>query len=399
MSSQKIFITDIGIISSLGMGFENVAAGLQQAPNLATVKDYEFHQFDKDIFCYPIKDYNPEVVLGKKGLRLKDHSTKLILGTFEIGCKEAMENTDEQSRPGLCIGTAFGSVQSIGDFLSDSIVNGVSNVNPQAFANTVINAPTGNVNIKYEARNLSSTISTGFNSGLDAIIYTYNYIQQGYLNSIIAGGLEEISYYALLGFMRTGILASVGPVQPFASGSKGILMGEGCAIIHCETESSAKARGAKIRAEIAGTGSAFDPDAANDGTSNGAAGKYAILEACNEAGIAPEQIDFVASGASGNIRSDAFEASAINAALGDRVPVTAYKRFTGECYGASGAINAVCAIADMKNDTITGIGESYPIQGKINLVFSTIQKTSTYALVTSFSCDGNCSAVVIKNVN
>jgi 3-oxoacyl-(acyl-carrier-protein) synthase len=263
----------------------------------------------------------------------------------------------------------------------------------------VINSPTGNANIRFLARNLSATIATGFNAGIDALIYTFDYLRRGYLQSIVAGGLEEISYYSILGIERTGILASEVPAKPFCSSSKGVVMGEGCALLLLETEESVKSRGSKVLAELVGTGSTFDSLAAQNATTNGEAGKQAILIACKEAGITPDQIDFVASGASGNPVSDQFEASAINAALGPKVPVTAYKRFTGECYGASGALNTLCALSDMKNNRITGIGDSYAVTDNINITFSTIQKVSTYALVTSFSCDGNCSAIILKNVN
>ncbi len=346
-----------------------------------------------------IRDFDPVEILGKKGLRTKDNATKILLGTFDTGFKSVMGNNDEQIRPGICIGTAFGSVQSIGDFLSDSIVNGVGNVNPQSFANTVINSPTGNANIRYLSRNLSATISTGFNASIDALIYTFDYLRSGYLQSIVAGGLEEISYYSLLGIERTGILSTEAPLKPFCSTSKGVVMGEGCALLLLETEDSVKARGSKVLAELAGTGCTFDSYAAENGTSDGQAGKQAILTACNEAGIHPEQIDFVASGASGHPVSDRFEAAAINAALGPNIPVTAYKRFTGECYGASGALNTVCALSDMKNNRVTGIGDSYPMNDNVALAFNTINKISTFVLVTSFSCAGNCSAIVLKNVN
>lgn len=399
MAPTKIFITDVGIISALGMGFDKVSEGLLQAPNIAFVKDYEFHQFDKEVPCYAIRDFDPVVILGKKGLRTKDNATKILLGTFDIGLKDAMENTDELNRPGICVGTTFGSVQSIGDFLSDSIVNGVSNVNPQSFANTVINSPTGNANIRYAAKNLSATISTGFNAGIDSLIYTFDYLRRGYLEAIVAGGLEEVSYYSLLGIERTGILSAEAPLKPFFDKSSGVVMGEGCALLLLETEKSVKSRGSKVLAEIVGSGSTFDSKGAQSGVTDGIAGKHAILSACNEAGISPEKIDFVASGASGNPVSDRFEAAAIKGALGSSVPVTAYKRFTGECYGASGAINTVCALSDMKNKRITGVGESYNVIDNVPLAFGNIQKESTYVLVTSFSCDGNCSAIVLKNVN
>lgn len=398
MAPTKIFITDVGVISALGMGFEKISGSLSEQPITSTVKDFEFHQFEKEIPCYAIRDFDPVEVLGKKGLRTKDNATKVLLGTFEISLKEQMENTDETDRPGICIGTAFGSVQSIGDFLSDSIVNGVGNVNPQAFANTVINSPTGNANIRFIARNLSATVSTGFNAGIDSLIYSFDYLRRGYLKSIVAGGLEEISYYSILGIERSGILSTENTAKPFYTNSKGVVMGEGCALLLLQTEESVKQKGAKVIAELAGTGSTFDSAAAQGNSNDIEAGKQAILAACNEAGITPEKIDFVASGASGNPKSDRYEAAAIKATCSDK-PVVAYKRFTGECYGASGSLNTICALSDMKNGRITGVGESYPVVDNISLVQNTIEKSSTYVLVTSFSCDGNCSAIILRNVN
>ena len=398
MQSRKIVITEVGTISTLGIGFNNLSDAMVQVPAKTTVKDYEFHQFNKDIPVFLVHDFDPVAILGKKGLRTKDNSTKILLGTFESGFKTLMENSDDQNRPGICVGTAFGSIQSIGDFLSDSIVNGVNNVNPQAFANTVINSPTGNANIRYSSRNLSSTISTGFNSGMDAIIYAADYIRRGYINSIIAGGLEEVSYYSLLGLERTGILSQTGNTRAFAEDSDGVVMGEGCALFMVETEESALARGATILAEISGTGSAFDTEAAQNGVSNGEAGSHAIKAACTEASIDPDAIDFVASGANGNVRSDRFESAAIKSVFSSEKPVTAYKMFTGECYGASGALNIMCALSDLKKGRISGTNSVYKAMNDIPLVFNTIQKESNFALVTSFSCDGNCSAVILKNV-
>jgi 3-oxoacyl-[acyl-carrier-protein] synthase II len=176
-------------------------------------------------------------------------------------------------------------------------------------------------------------------------------------------------------------------------------MGEGCALFLLETEESAQKRGATILAEIVGVGSTFDPDAAFGDTVNGDCTAEAIKNACNQAGISPDSIDFIASSASGNRRSDSMESLGIKSVFGTKTPVTAYKIMTGECYGASGAINMMCALSDLKNKQISGCGAPYPTLNDMPLVFNTIKKECSYALVTSVSCDGNCSAVIIKNVN
>lgn len=396
MQSRRIVITDVGNISALGVGFSNISAAMSLPVSKVTVKDFEFHQFESEIPCYGVRDFDPVEILGKKGLRTKDNATKLLLSTFEIAFKDIMESADDQNRPGICIGTAFGSVQSIGDFLSDSIVNGVNNVNPQAFANTVINSPTGNANIRFISRNLSATISTGFNAGIDALIYAFDYMQRGYLSRIVAGGLEEISYFSLLGLSRTGILSSSGNIRPFANDSDGTVMGEGCALFHLQTEEAAKENGSVILAEIAGVANGFDPDAAF-GKSNGEPAVAVIRAALDQAGIKPESIDFITSGANGNPRCDTIEASALTTVFGNKIPVTAYKALTGECYGASGAIITMCALSDLKNGTISGTGNAYKTRNDLPLVFNTIKKDSTFTLVTSVSCDGNCSAIILKN--
>ncbi|MBN1759029.1 MAG: hypothetical protein JW863_11965 [Chitinispirillaceae bacterium] len=393
MKTKNIVISGIGTVTPFGNSFEQVTSGLSTPPANAEVQNFEFHSFEQPVPCRNITDFDPVAILGKKGLRNKDIATKLLLSATELGFKTVLEAASDETRPGLCVGTAFGSVQSIGDFLSDSIVSGVNIVNPQLFANTVINAPTGNTNIRYLARNLSTTISTGFNSGIDALIYSFDYLQRGYIEQIIAGGLEEISYYSLLGLQRSGVLSPSGTIRPFATDSDGIVAGEGCALFLLESEESARNRNARIYGAITGCANGFDPAGKGDVLAT------VIKTSLTMAGIAASDIDFIASGGSGNPAGDRHEAAGIASVFGDTVPVTAYKSFSGECYGASGAVNVLCALADMAENRITGIPDAaYPTSAPIQTVFGRETKQVTNVLVTSASCDGNCSAVILKKV-
>jgi 3-oxoacyl-(acyl-carrier-protein) synthase len=399
MSDTKLVITGISSISALGVEYDTLSAGLARKPELGSVREFEFHQFEKDIPCYRIKDFEPKEILGKKGLRTKDLATKVLLATMELGFKERFENEELDTKPGIVVGTAFGSVQSIGDFLSDSIVNGVNAVNPMLFANTVINSPTGNANIRYGVKTLSTTVSTAFNSGIDALIYTCDYIRSGYLPAIVAGGLEEISYYTLLGLDRSGALSKSGNMKPFAKDADGIVMGEGCAMFLIETDDSAQVHGVNGIIEIAGYSNAFDPADGQIGFNpQGEGARYTVEQALAMANIDAGAIDFIVSGANGTPDGDTMESLVVRDIFGD-TPVTAYKAKTGECYGASAALSTACAISDMKNNRITGIEDSYDTANDINLVSGTIEsKESEYALVTSYSCDGNCSTIILKNL-
>ncbi|MBD3344575.1 MAG: hypothetical protein GF401_05895 [Chitinivibrionales bacterium] len=398
MATEKIVISGMNALCSLGIGVEEIKGNLHTVPAVGSLKSFEFHEFDTGIPCYRIAGLDPVEILGKKGMRTKDFATKLFLSTAEGPFRDVFENASEDERTGLCIGTGFGSVQSIGDFLSDSIVNGVNNVNPQAFANTVINSPTSNANIRYAVKTMSTTISTGFNASLDSLIYASNYIKQGYHDSILAGGFEELSYYQLLGLLRSGVLSKSGTMRPLSPDADGYIMGEGAALFCIETESRAKARGATIFAEIVGTASAFDPRQTKVRKNSGNSGAvYVIKRACEKAGIAPTDIDCIAANANADPRGDAVEASAI-AELCPQVPVTAYKRKTGECYGASSALNAACGLIDMQAKKISGIGDEYPVRNDINVVKEDIQDTDTeFLLINAFSCEGNCSSIILKN--
>ncbi|MFW5774928.1 MAG: beta-ketoacyl-[acyl-carrier-protein] synthase family protein [Chitinivibrionales bacterium] len=399
MDNTRLVITGIGAVSHLGVGLEHHIHNLPSPVSPDTYQESEYHSFDQPVSCFRAQHYDPVEVLGKKGLRTKDWSTKMLLGAIEPSFKETFEQADEDHKPGICIGTAFGSVQSIGDFLSDSIVNGVNSVNPQAFANTVINSPTGNANIRYTVRTLSTTVSTGFNAGIDALIYSGDYIRRGYLDAVLVGGIEEISYFELLGLQRSGVLSSRSTSRPFGKDADGLVMGEGGAVFLLESEESASRRGAKPVAEVVGYYSAFDADAPVSGfDASGNIQKYVMKNACDTAGVSCEQISFIAASANGNKTADTIESQAIARLFGD-TPVTSYKARIGECYGAGAPLSVACALADSFSSRITGIGEKYETPGDANILFDTRgDYISEYVLVNSFSCDGNCASIILKNI-
>ncbi len=396
MSMDRIVISDIGTVSALGTGYPTLRENLGTKPHTDTVQEYEFHSLENEVPVFPARDFDPVAVLGKKGLRTKDWATKLILGALEQ-IKHVFETSSEENRPGLCIGTSFGSVQSIGDFLSDSIVNGVNKVNPMAFANTVINSPTGNANIRYGVKTMSTTVSTGFNAGMDAVITSCDYIRSGYLPAVVAGGLEEVGYYELLGLQRTGILSPTGKMLPLGKAGDGLVMGEGAGVFMLETAGNAHERGAKPVVEIAGYCTAFDPSAIGFTHSTEAA-KYTMKKACAEAGISTGNVGLVVSGANGMTSGDAVEAAAVSNVFGN-TPVAAYKSWFGECYGASGALSIACAIADMTGNRITGQPEAYEHIECINLVKKTTTANVENVVVNSFSCDGHCSSIILRRLD
>ncbi len=389
MRKNRLFITGTNAFSPYGGSFDALDSSIGERAEATPVKQLGFHSLNKEVLCYRINNVDPKEILGKKGLRTKDWATKILLCTIETGFGERLYSAQDSEKPGLAIGTGFGSVQSIGDFLSDSIENGVNSVNPRHFPNTVINSPTGNANIRYHIQSLSATASTGFGSSSDALIYSCNQIRLGYYKSILTGGLEEISFYTLAGMDRHGALSKTDSVRPFSKGASETLMGEGCALFMVESEESAQVNSQEPLAEVCSYSSAFSKDKAE-------ACEHTMQEAISKAGITPSEIDMVVSDANGFSGTDRAEADAISRVTGDKTPVACYKSMFGETYGASGSLNLACTLSDMKNSRITGIPDEYETDTDIDIVFKTREKDIGYAIINSVSPQGNCSSIIIK---
>jgi 3-oxoacyl-[acyl-carrier-protein] synthase II len=396
--AEKIVITGLSAVSSCGVGFDSLKAGIAKDSAPVMVEQFEMQKTPREMAAFQLTDdqFDPKEILGRKGLRTKDKAAKMLLSTIEIEWKEYLDGLEDIEKPGLVVGTSFGSIESIGNFLSVSIESGVGSVNPNLFGNTVINSPTGNANIRFGLTNLSATMSTGFNAGLDAFIYSCDQIKMGYYKSLFTGGLEELSAYALIGMERDGCLSTTNSAKPFGKDADGYLGGEGCAIALVETEEVANARGATILAEIAGYASGFEPNGGKLGFNSEAEVATEVIKmAIADAGITADDIDFVASDANGSKAGDAMRAKAIVSVLGN-TPVTAYRSKLGESYGAAGALDVAAVIADMQDGRVSAVNGSYDVVDGVNLVRENLDLNSTYALITSFSSDGNCSAVVLK---
>ena len=396
--SKTAVITKINTICSLGIGFDALKKNIAKEIIPTKIQNFELFDLPSEQYIYTAPDFEPKDILGKKGLRTLDKATKILMSAIETGFKEFLEALPDNERPGLMVGTAFGSIESIGNFITDSVRFGVNSVNPGLFGNTVINSPAGNANIRYDLKNLSGTMATGLTSGLEGLIYTCDHIALGYLTSILYAGLEEASVYQFAAAMNEKCLSPDGKMRPFAQSPLGYILGEGTGVMLVENKSFAQKHGREIIAEISGYASGFDPNGSNFGyNSEGDVMEYVIREALQKAKVTSEDIAFVSASANGT-NGDLAEAKVISRVFGDKTPVACYKQKFGEAWGASGALCVAAAIADLQKKKVSPIyTDGYSKIDGINLVRKqelAIEKD--HALVLSFAPDGNCAAVVIK---
>ena len=359
--NKRVVITGIGVISSNGIGKDAFFAAISEGVSgIKPVSLFDTHSF-KAKTAGEIKDFAPQDFLGQKGLRTLDRSTKLVASATKLALDDAhLEITEENTLDiGVTVGTTMGSVQSISEFDKESIREGPRYVNPALFANTVINSPASQVSIKFNIKGFNSTISTGFTASLDAVNYAADFIRLGRAKIVLAGGVEELCIQTFLGFYKAGFLAGIdsGPEIscPFDKRRNGVVLGEGSCMLVLEDLESAQARGAKIYAQILGFGSGFDAYRIDKYNLNGSGLKKAMRMSLEEAGIKPEEIDYVCSGANSTQEADLMETEAIKDVFGQqskKLPVSSIKSMVGECFSASGSLQSAAAVSSIEKQEI-----------------------------------------------
>jgi 3-oxoacyl-[acyl-carrier-protein] synthase II len=388
---KNIVITDYDIISASGNGKEEFSKNILtksdfsrkvtsfNTSNLKTDKAYEVN--------IDFTEY-----LGKLGLKHINRNSKLSFAAIEKLLLPYFADLPEEEKPGVVLGTAFGSVESIANFWRVYLTEGNQALRPLEFPNTVINATGSFVNIRYLISDVSATISTGFNSSLDALIYAYDYIQNGYGEKLLTGGSEELGEFLYSGEEKSGSLSKTGKLQPFSKNGDGFVPGEGAAFFMIETLESAKKRSAKILAELVGFDSIF--------SKNEEDGSECYNRALKMAQIKPEQIDLVSSSANGNNTNDKKIFNIYKNVFGDRlknVAVTSHKSFSGECYGASGALQLAAALSNIESGKLSPVLSSNLIEENDCFKTEKINKKINYFAIDGFSCDGNNAVLVFKN--
>ncbi|MGH9391108.1 MAG: beta-ketoacyl synthase N-terminal-like domain-containing protein, partial [Vicinamibacteria bacterium] len=296
--------------------------------------------------------------------------------------------------------STHGSIQAIADFDLESIREGPRFVNPQAFSNTVINAPASRLAILFDATGVNSTIATGSASALDALGSAVSMLRAGRAGALLCGAALGRSEEILSGFGKAGRLArSPEGSVPFGAGREGAALSEGAGVFLLEDEARALARGTRPQAHIAGVCSAFE---------TGVGGLFRSMRgAIAEAGLSPEDISAVIAFASGSREGDLEEGEAIGKvfaarAAGNRIaiPVTAPKSMTGDCLEASGAIGvalAVLAIEQGKIPPIARLDEVDRVFSRLDLVRGKFREAAVrHVLVNARDESGHCASVVIS---
>ena len=358
---RKVVVTGIGVLSPVGIGREAFWSALVQGKaGFRTISLFDASPYPVSV-AGEITDFDPVMLLGKKGLRTLDRSTRLICSAAKLAIDDCcIEINDTNTHTaGVAVGTTFGSLQSISQFDRSGLLDGPKLVNPSFFPNTVINSPASQVSIRFKLKAFNSTVSTGLCAGIDALVYASDFIQMGRADTVFAGAVEELCEETFLILNTFGILAGTDGSKPvccpFDARRNGTIFSEGAAMLVLEEESHALGREGKILAEVSGYGNAFDPACTGYFNSDGQGLKDAIRCALQGAQLLPGDLDCIFSSANSTKAFDVLETRVIKDVFGKdayRIPVTSIKSMVGETYSASGALSCAAAICSLSSGII-----------------------------------------------
>ena len=361
---RRIVITGLGVLASTGIGKNEFWAGLKEGRSgMKPITLFDMSTC-RTKFGGEISDFNPEKILGQKGLRNLDRTTKLTLCAAELAFDDAgikyplsEAETDEF---GVSLGSTMGSVWSISEFDKEALRNGPRSVNPALFSNTVINSPASHANIRFNIQGFSSTISTGFCSSIDAIYYALNQLELYDYKVVLSGGVEEMCEQTYKGFHKIGHLAGSRPGKeevncPYDKRRNGIMFGEGAAIVMLEELEHARKRNARIYAEILGYGACFDPKSRNIYNPKAEGATEAIKMCLDDAGVGTGDIDYISASGNSTLDCDYMETNAIKNIFGGRarsIPISSVKSMIGESFSAGGALNLAASLGVFEEEFI-----------------------------------------------
>lgn len=410
-ATRHVVITGAGVVSPLGTTPAALHAALWEGKSgLRPVGLFATDGLSTRLGG-EVAGFDPKDFLGNANYRPLDRTGRLATVATQLALDASGWSAELRAERelGLVLGTMFGSVHTISEFDRRAQIAGPIYAKPLDFANTVINAAAGQTAIWHDLRGINSTLAGGPSAGLQALAYAAELIRIGRADALLAGGADELCFESFHGYHQAGLLAlpkSGEPERPvpFDARRGGFALAEGAALVVLEEAGAARARGARVLAEVLGHGNRFDPSRGTDTQSAVRAVAGAIRVALADAGQGPPALDAVSASASGSPRGDRHEAHGIAAALGEearRLPIMAVKAHLGEALGASGAFQTVALLEAMRTGRLPGIRGLEELEPDFPLAGATAaghQLELRRGLLVAQGLDGNVCALVLGHV-
>ena len=408
---RRVVITGMGAITPIGNSVAAFWESIQQGRiGFAPISHFDTTDY-KCKLAAEVKDFNAADYMDKKTARRMEAFSQFAVAAT----KEAMEDSgldmskEDPFRAGCSVGSGIGSLQSIEREYIKLLEKGPSRVGPLLVPLMISNMAAGNVSIAFNLKGKSIDVVTACATGTNSIGEAFRTIQYGDADIMVAGGTESaITPLGIAGFSAlTALSTCEDPTRcsiPFDKDRSGFVMGEGAGILVLEELEHAKARGAKIYAEVVGYGCSSDAYHITSPAEDGQGAAAAMLNAVKDAGIAVEDITYINAHGTGTHHNDLFETRAIKLAFGEHaknIKINSTKSMIGHLLGAAGAVELIASVQELCEGYIhqtVGLMESEEGMD-LDYCKESSKEAFDYALSNSLGFGGHNASILIKKFN
>jgi len=417
MELKRVVVTGLGALTPVGNNvaetWENLVNGVSGA---GPITHFDASKFKTQFAC-EVKNFNPNEHFDRKEVRKMDLYTQYAI----VAAKEAIEDSAmdlekvDKNKIGVIFGVGIGGIRT---FEEEMIAYaGIKDTigpkfNPFFIPKMIADIASGHISIMYGFHGPNFTTTSACASSSNAIADAFNYIRLGKANVIVAGGAEAaISPGGVGGFNAMHALSTrnddpTRASRPFSASRDGFIMAEGAGCLILEELAHAKARGAKIYAELVGAGLSADAHHLTASHPEGLGAKLVMQNALEDAELQPEDIDYINVHGTSTPVGDISEAKAIKDVFGEhayKLNISSTKSMTGHLLGAAGAVEALVATLAVKNDIVPPTinheegDNDENIDYNLNFTFGKAQKREVRAaLSNTFGFGGHNACVILK---
>ena len=406
---RRVVVTGLGAVTPIGNTVEEFWSGIKEGKvGIGEITKFDTTEYKVKIAA-EVKDFQAKDRMDFKAARRMEPFAQYAVAA----AKEAFEDAgldmskEDPYRVGCAIGSGVGSLQSIEREHKKLLEKGPSRINPLLVPLMITNMATGNVTIQLGLKGKSINVVTACATGTHSIGEAYRSIQYGEADVMLAGGTENaITPIGVGGFTAlTALSTSNNPERcsiPFDKDRDGFVIGDGAGVVVLEELEHAKARGAKILAEVVGYGATSDAYHITSPAEDGEGAKNAMLFALKDANVAPEEITYINAHGTSTHHNDLFETRAIKAAFGDHaydIKVNSTKSMIGHLLGAAGAVEFIACVLQMNNGYVhQTVGLEHPDE-ELDLDYVQghgVDMDFEYALTNSLAFGGHNASLLIK---
>ena len=415
MQLKRVVITGLGAVTPVGNSASQTWEALVNGVSgIAPITAFDATNF-KTQFAGEVKNFDPTTVIDRKEARKMDRYTHFSVCVADEALRDSGLDLDKEdrSRIGVVWGSGMGGLYSLEQEVMDFAVgDGQPRFNPFMIPKAIPSIAAGQISIRFGLGGPSYSVSTACSSSSHAVASAFDQIRLGHADMLLTGGADaDITPAGVGGFNSLHALSTRNDdpqraSRPFSKSRDGFVLGEGAACLVLEEYEHAKARGAKIYAEVMGVGMTSDAYHMTAPDPEGKGAERVMRLALKDAGLAPEQVDFINTHGTSTPLGDVAELQAIQRVFGEHVyemNLDSTKSMTGHLIGATGAVEAFACVMALKEGIIPPTINHDPedvdenIDYRINFTFDKAQhRAIQYALSNTFGFGGHNACLVFK---